>query len=91
MNKARFDSIAKKLENVKTFEDARKRVSSKDLIYFMLNEPFSGIKANILEGDEYIISEIVRLVASKELSFAYSSHLLDVTKDILGYFARVKY
>lgn len=47
MNKARFDSIAKKLESVKTFEEARKRVGSGNLTYFMLNEPFSGIKANI--------------------------------------------
>ena len=88
MEKSKYEEINRKLKGVKTFAEARERLTDEELVYYLLDDYDSE---HLKEGDERLISGIIRIIAENEPSFKRSVDLLDATKYVLGFMCRLRF
>lgn len=71
--------IIEKIKDTKTYEEAKEILTPEELICYMYR---CGKEADRdQEGDEYLIIEIVKILAQKGYSVRHSLYLLDRVKE----------
>ena len=88
MEKEQYAEISQKLEGVKTFAEAREKLTDEELVLFLLEDYDSEY---LREGDERLIYGIIRIIAENGPSFKRSVELLDAAKHILGILCRLQF
>lgn len=87
MEKGKYEEILKKIEGVDTFTEARKRLTDEELVAYILSDYDSECLKN---GDERLISGIIRIIAENEPSIKRSVALLDAAKYVSEFLCRLR-
>ena len=87
MEKSKYEEILEKLEGVNTFAEAGNRLTDEELIAYLLHDYDSEC---LKDGDERLISGIIRIIAENEPSLKRSVALLDATKYVLEFLCRLR-
>lgn len=77
--------IFKKLEdnNATSFEAARKCLTDEEIVIYMNENPFYGVRVELEEGDAGIIAEILHMIGDKGFSAAHASRILSTAEGLL--------
>ena len=77
-----LSEIEKKIEGkeIKSIEDARKYLTDEELVYYLNNDVFYGVRADIFEEDVCAVAEILRILGGKGYSVAHTSRILSACK-----------
>ena len=82
-----IEKIIEKIKDTKTYEEAKEILTMEELICYMHQ---GGREADRdQEGDEYLIIEIVKILAQKGYSVRHSLYLLDRAKETVLSLARL--
>lgn len=88
-----FMEISNKLQgkNVNTIEEARSYLSDEELLYYLNNNIFYGVHAEIEDEDVCTVAEILKIIGSKNLSVAHTSRILSACVKFVERMARFRF
>lgn len=87
MDNKKLEEIAEKTKDAQTFAEAKAILTPDEMIYYLI--AYGEWAEEMCEGDECLVAEAIKILASKGYSARHLLHLLDVAKDTVLSLARV--
>jgi hypothetical protein len=84
--KSKYEVIAEKLKDVKTFAEAKEILTDEEMVYYFMDATDNLQETQ--EGEELVIRDILKALGAKKYSVKHALYLLDVAKDVLSVIAR---
>lgn len=85
----KLDEIEEKADGAESFKELKSRLTESELAYYMIYR--GNLAREILEGEERIIEDILKLLGAEKRSVKHSLYLLDVAKETLLSIARFEF
>ena len=81
-----IDDISEKTKGMEDFHEVREVLTDEEIVFYYIVK--NAELAEIYEGEECIIKDILKVLGAKKYSVKHSLHLLDVAKEVLKSIAR---
>ena len=84
----KIEEVSEKIKDAKSFEEMKAILTTEELIFYLMK--YGKWSEDMLEGDECLVIEVIKILSANGCSARHLIHLLDVAKETALSLARIE-